>query len=569
MTPRFALSLALCFPLHFPITAAADSCPPWPTEQATASMAQLQAQLNEWDRAYHEQQSSPVPDEIYDQARHQLGTWQACFPGSTTPLPYRPRAGKSAHIIPQTGLDKLVDEQVQAWISGRSDVWIQPKVDGVAVTLVYQKGNLYSATSRGDGWQGEDWTAHLAGAPGVLQAWHEPRDLVLQGELYWRGTGHVQQRDGGSGARGSIAGLMARKLLTEDDKQRIGLFVWDWPDGPATMQERLTALTKAGLDTANYTHAVTNHAAAARWRNTWFTETLPFATDGVVLRQAKRPAASHWRAEPPAWAAAWKYPPQRALAKVERVQLQVGRTGRITPVIMIEPLRLDDRTIRRVSVHSVARLQELDVQPGDQVSIRLAGQTIPQLDGVITRVAVRSETPYPAAGQFNELTCWNPHGDCRSQFLARLEWLSNKNALDLKGVGRGTWECLVDEGHVNGLLDWLDLLDQPPGATRCGKTLAAKLRPALARDFDAWLKALSMPPTGDAALSLTWIELANRSAADWQAERGIGAKRAAALKAYFSHSEVAALASRLDSAGVTGFAQARLSHETDDYSAVR
>lgn len=553
MMPRLALSLALWLPLFSP---AANACPPWPAEQATAQMAELQAQLAGWDKVYHEQLSSPVPDEIYDQARQQLARWQACFPQSTAPLPYQPRAGKTAHAIPQTGLDKLTDGQVQAWITARSDVWIQPKVDGVAVTLVYRQGQLFSATSRGDGWQGEDWTAHLAGAPGVLQAWHQPRDLVLQGELYWRGPGHVQQTDGGNGARSRIAGLMARKLLSEADKQMIGLFVWDWPDGPGTMQERLEELTRAGLDTADYTHAVASHAAAAQQRDSWFTQALPFATDGVVLRQAKRPEARHWRAEPPTWAAAWKYPPQRALARVERVHLQIGRTGRITPILIIAPLRLDDRTIRRVSVHSLTRLQGLNVQPGDQVSVKLAGQTIPQLEDVITRAATRSEVSYPAADQFNELTCWNPQGPCRSQFLARLEWLSSKNALDLSGVGRGTWECWVDEGRVDGLLDWLSLLDQPPGATRCGKALAEKLRPALARDFSAWLKALSMPASGDAVLPPSWAELASRSAADWQAERGVGVKRAAALSAYFSHPEVAALAARLDAAGVAGFAQA-------------
>lgn len=569
MMPRSALSLALYCCFISPLHAAADACPSWPADQATAHMTQLQARLKDWDKAYHEQHSSPVPDDIYDQASQQLARWQTCFAQSSAPLPYQPRAGKSAHAVPQTGLAKLSDEQVQQWIEVRSDVWIQPKVDGVAVTLVFRQGQLHSATSRGDGWQGEDWTAHLVGAPGVPQAWHEPRDLVLQGELYWRGASHVQQTDGANGARGSIAGLMARKLLSEADKQMIGLFVWDWPDGPDTMQERLEELGRAGLNTADYTNAVTSHADAAQWRNTWFTQALPFATDGVVLRQAKRPEASHWRAEPPTWAAAWKYPPQRALAKVERVHLQIGRTGRITPVLMIEPLRLDDRTIRRVSVHSLARLQELDVQPGDQVSVRLAGQTIPQLDEVITRAAIRSEASYPAAGSFNDLTCWNPQGHCRSQFLARLEWLSGKHALDLKGVGRGTWECLIDEGQMNSLLDWLVLLDQPHAQTRCGKGLAERLRPALARDFSSWLRALSMPPAGDAVLAPTWTELASRSAAGWKAERGVGAKRALALQAYFSHPEVAALASRLGSAGVTGFAQTPASAEAEDYSAVR
>src|SRR5690606_34616121 len=233
--------------------------------------------------------------------------------------------------------------------------------------------------SRGDGVSGQDWTAHARRIPAVPQRWPSAQQVVLQGELYWRLEQHVQARDGGAGARARIAGLMNRQRIDDRDLPGIGLFVWDWPDGPATMQERLAQMSAAGLDTATYTLAFDSLASAEAQRQRWYTQPLPFATDGVVLRQSSRPAANRWRAAPPHWAIAWKHPARSALTRVEAVSFSIGRSGRITPVLELEPIQLDDRRISRASLGSLRRWRDLDVLPGDLVSIRLSSQAIPQL----------------------------------------------------------------------------------------------------------------------------------------------------------------------------------------------
>lgn len=530
---------------------AGAQCPEGPPQQARTELDRLASQIEQWDRAYHEQSQSLVADEIYDQAVIQLQQWQDCS-GIQPTAGYQPRAGKQAHPVAQTGLAKIhTRAQAQRWIANRADLWIQPKVDGVAVTLEYRQGRLLRAISRGNGWQGQDWTATAQSLPAVPQHWPEPRDLVLQGELYWRLNGHVQSRDGGAGARSRIAGLMNRQQLSEQERDRIGLFVWDWPDGPAAMPERLAQLTAAGLDSARYTLPVNDLPSAQSLRQQWFDQPLPFATDGVVLRQGQRPPGAQWQAAPPFWAVAWKHPAQLALARVQQLDFSIGRSGRITPVLRLQPVQLDDRRISRVSLGSLQRWKTLDVVPGDLVSIRLSGQVIPQFEQVVSRTAERKPPAAPAPGRYHALSCWSLEDGCREQFLARLSWLSGRQGLDLPGVGPGTWKCLADTGSLHGLLDWLAPQTVP---NQCGAKLAERLQPARERGFQQWLRALGMPPAGNAGLAADWTTLAARSPADWQTQPGVGTQRARQLAAFFNHPPLVALREQLASAGVDGFA---------------
>src|SRR5690606_20151922 len=149
---------------------------------------------------------------------------------------------------------------------------------------------------------------------------------------------HIQARDGGNGLRGKAAGAMARHEASAAETGQIGLFVWDWPDGPVTMAERLQGLREMGFaDSAELTQPVRTLEEAGQWRERWYRAELPFASDGVVLRQGDRPAGAGWIAQPPGWAAAWKYPARQALAEVRAVQFQIGRTGRITPLLRLRP----------------------------------------------------------------------------------------------------------------------------------------------------------------------------------------------------------------------------------------
>jgi DNA ligase (NAD+) len=551
-------ALWLCLLLACPVLA--EPCPDWPAERARRELDALAAQLAAWDAAYHRDGRSPIADELYDQARGRLSAWRACF-GAAGPQadPLAGAGGPVRHPIPQTGLDKLHDDDaVRAWIAGHEGLWIQPKVDGVAVTLVYRHGELIQAISRGDGRSGQDWTARVRRLGGVPPTLPEPLDTVFQGELYWRLPGHVQATAGSANARSKVAGAMARDDIDAATAEAIGLFVWDWPDGPTDMPARLAGLERLGLgEVARYSEPIDGLEDARRWRQQWYRSALPFASDGVVLRQGARPDGRHWRAEPPGWAIAWKYPFAQALAQVRSVEFAVGRSGRITPVLQLEPVRLDDHAVEKVSLGSLSRWRKADVRPGDQVAIALAGLTIPRFEGVVWRATERADVE-PPTDRYDALTCWRNGPGCSGQFLARLEWLAGERGLDLPGLGPGTWQALMAAGELDGLLDWLDL---PPDRLRTLPGFGqARIRQfqsngelARRRGFAVWLHALGLPPSGDAELGQDWQTLAGRSLADWQRQPGVGAGRARQLVAFFAHPEVQRLRQRLHDAGVAGF----------------
>ncbi len=542
----------------FTCTAHATTCPDWPASRATDEIAALDQRIREWDRAYHVDGQTLVDDDLYDQSRALLSRWQACFPGHTarSANALHGAGGPVSSPIPQTGLTKLHDEvELHTWMDGREDLWIQPKVDGAAVTLIYRDGQLHQAISRGDGNSGQDWTARARQVAAIPQQLAATDELILQGEIYWRTPGHVQARDGGNGLRGKVAGAMARGTLDAERAAMIGLFVWEWPNGPGDMRMRLQGLRELGFDdSADLTQPLRSPEEARQWRERWYRASLPFASDGVVLRQGQRPHGGLWIAQPPSWAVAWKYPPRQALAEVRKVHFQIGRTGRITPLLQLYPVKLDGRTVHRVGLGSLQRWQVLDIRPGDQVAVTLAGLTIPQVGDIVWRSEPRSELVVPDPAAHHPLSCWRPTPGCESQFAARQQWLSGKRGLAMPGVGAGTWEKL----RLQGLLDWLELreyeLAKRPGlGSRSAAALHRSFAGARQRPFQQWLGALGLPPSGSAPLQGDWDTLAVRDAADWDAYGGIGATRARQLVAFFRHEEVLRLREQLRQAGVAGF----------------
>ncbi|WP_313740308.1 NAD-dependent DNA ligase LigB [Pseudomonas sp.] len=544
----------------------AQECPPWPTHQASREVADLAQTLARWDDHYHRQGIALVDDEVYDQSRQRLHRLRQCFALPDKADPLATAGGPVVHPIPHTGLAKLADEkQVRRWLSGKASLWVQPKVDGVAVTLVYRAGRLRQLISRGNGTSGHDWSHHLPALGQVTQRLREPIDLILHGELYLHSDGHVQAEQGSLNARGTVAGLLARKHLDPLQGRRIGLFVWDWPEGPEAQQARYARLAELGLaDTQRFSQAVGSFEQAAQWRRHWYRTPLPFATDGVVLRQDRRPPATRWQAQAPHWIAAWKYPFRRVLAEVRAVQFKIGRSGRITPLLHLQPVQLDDKRITQVSLGSLARWQMLDVRPGDQVQISLAGLTIPRFENVVHRTRIRQTLPVPDAVAYHALSCWRASEGCQEQFVARLTWLSGKQGLAMPGVGAGTWRRLVQAGVVTHLGDWLalDLADlrQVPGIGEArAEQLLRSFGLARTRNFSTWVRALGAPPGKGLVWTPDWASLAGRDIAQWQQTPGVGARKAQQLHAFFTHKEVQAVAEQLGQLRLPGFASPSLS----------
>ena len=554
------MPLLLLFLLYLSFNAQADGCPTWSAERARAEVSSLRATVQQWDDHYHRLGESLVPDEVYDQSRQRLLHLQGCFALERQLDSLASARGPIAHPVRHTGVDKLPDEQaVSQWMAGKTGVWLQPKVDGVAVTLVYRQGRLVQLLSRGDGTQGHDWSRHIEVLENINRHLPSPLDLTLQGELYMRLDDHVQAQAGSVNARSTVAGLLARKQLAREHGAGIALFVWDWPQGPSDQGARVAQLAALGFpDSQRFSVAIHSTDEAARWRLHWYRTGLPFATDGVILRQNARPPAERWLSNAPYWIAAWKYPFTQALTEVRDVHFRIGRTGRITPILKLQPVQLDDRRVTQVSLGSLARWQALDIRPGDQVAISLAGLTIPRFEQVVLRATQRNTVAAPAPDQYSALTCWQASEGCEEQFIARLTWLSGQQGLAMPGTGPGTWRRLVQEGLVMSLADWLALdaerLAQLPGisATRA-RRLQQSFEAGRTRPFAQWVSGLGVPIPRSLPLEGNWASLASHSAAQWQALPGIGATRASQLQAFFAQEHVQDLAQQLSASGIQGF----------------
>ncbi|EJJ3751684.1 TPA: NAD-dependent DNA ligase LigB [Escherichia coli] len=537
-------------------------CPAWSPARAQEEISRLQQQIKQWDDDYWKEGKSEVEDGVYDQLSARLTQWQRCFGSEPRDVMMPPLNGAVMHPVAHTGVRKMVDKNaLSLWMRERSDLWVQPKVDGVAVTLVYRDGKLNKAISRGNGLKGEDWTQKVSLISAVPQTVSGPlANSTLQGEIFLQREGHIQQQMGGINARAKVAGLMMRQD-DSDTLNSLGVFVWAWPDGPQLMSDRLKELATAGFTlTQTYTRAVKNADEVARVRNEWWKAELPFVTDGVVVRGAKEPESRHWLPGQAEWLVAWKYQPVAQVAEVKAIQFAVGKSGKISVVASLAPVMLDDKKVQRVNIGSVRRWQEWDIAPGDQILVSLAGQGIPRIDDVVWRGAERTK-PTPPENRFNSLTCYFASDVCQEQFISRLVWLGSKQVLGLDGIGEAGWRALHQTHRFEHIFSWLLLtpeqLQNTPGIAKSKSAqLWHQFNQARKQPFTRWVMAMGIPLTRaalNASDERSWSQLLVSTEQFWQQLPGIGSGRARQVIEWKENAQIKKLGSWLAAQQITGF----------------
>ena len=537
-------------------------CPAWSPARAQEEISRLQQQIKQWDDDYWKEGKSEVEDGVYDQLSARLTQWQRCFGSEPRDVMMPPLNGAVMHPVAHTGVRKMVDKNaLSLWMRERSDLWVQPKVDGVAVTLVYRDGKLNKAISRGNGLKGEDWTQKVSLISAVPQTVSGPlANSTLQGEIFLQREGHIQQQMGGINARAKVAGLMMRQD-DSDTLNSLGVFVWAWPDGPQLMTDRLKELATAGFTlTQRYTRAVKNADEVARVRNEWWKAKLPFVTDGVVVRGAKEPESRHWLPGQAEWLVAWKYQPVAQVAEVKAIQFAVGKSGKISVVASLAPVMLDDKKVQRVNIGSVRRWEEWDIAPGDQILVSLAGQGIPRIDDVVWRGAERTK-PTPPENRFNSLTCYFASDVCQEQFISRLVWLGSKQVLGLDGIGEAGWRALHQTHRFEHIFSWLLLtpeqLQNTPGIAKSKSAqLWHQFNLARQQPFTRWVMAMGIPLTRaalNASDERSWSQLLFSTEQFWQQLPGTGSGRARQVIEWKENAQIKKLGSWLAAQQITGF----------------
>ena len=506
-------------------------------EQAQARHAELADQIRRHDHAYYVQARPAISDHEYDRLYRELKELETGFPELVTPDSPTQRVGgqplkefkQVRHLEPMLSLDNTYSREdvrefvhrVQRLLPGEPLEWIvEPKIDGLAVNLRYENGSFACGSTRGDGATGDDITSNLRtirGIPGRLHAvppesgrlsGAPPALFEARGEVYLTKSGfeklNAERKAAGeetfanprNAAAGSLKQLDPRVVARRPlDIVLYGLGRIEGAAGQPRRHEEVLAWLKAlGFKTPEKTW----HCRSADELTAAIAEldqmrlTLPYETDGAVIKlnSFEQRERAGFTAKAPRWAIAYKYAPEQAQTPLKAITVQVGRTGKLTPVAELEPVFLAGSTISRATLHNEDYIRQKDIRIGDTVTIEKAGEVIPAVvDVVLTRRTGR-EIPFEfpkrcpecgsnvarAAGQSEEdegvdWRCLNP--DCPAQIRGRIEHWCARAAMDIEGGGEVLARQLVASGLARNAADLYSLkLEEVAALERMGEKSA-------------------------------------------------------------------------------------------------
>ena len=397
------------------------------------------------------------------------------------------------HREPMLSLDNTYDEgdfrafgeRLQKAL-GTSDVdfVVEPKVDGVALSLTYERGRFVRAVTRGNGSRGDDVThniALIASLPRELTA--APELLEIRGEVYME-LAEFQRLNAEREAEGEALYANPRNLaagtvklldLTEARKRRLSVLCYGLgacePATFATLSEFKARLTHWGFPTRD--DIPVQRGIEAAWgaiqQLDGLRRDLPFPTDGAVVkvdRLAEQQKAGR-TSKFPHWAVAFKFPPDQAETILRKISMQVGRTGAITPVAELDPVLLAGSTVARATLHNADEIARKDIREGDTVRIQKAGEIIPQVLGVILEKRLADTVPFDFEARLKELgldavrvgdeAAYKLRAPSREMKIRRLIHFACKQCLDIDGLGEAVAEQLIDLTLVDAPVDALKL----------------------------------------------------------------------------------------------------------------
>ena len=480
---------------------------------------------------------------------------------------------------------KLLSNEPLAYI-------LEPKIDGVAISLRYENGILVHALTRGDGTAGDDVTANvrtIRSIPLRLQTEHPPEVLEVRGEIYFDKTGfeklNLQRQEAGiepfANPRNACAGSL--KLLDATEVALRPLDALFYGTGACegiefnTHEELLDSLKAFGLRTTPVRWKESEPAALVQALDTLEAQQhdFPFEIDGAVIKvnDRSRYDALGATAKSPRWAVAFKYEPEQAETTLLDITVQVGRTGVLTPVAELEPVQLAGTTVKRATLHNEDEIRRKDIRIGDRVIIEKAGEIIPVVISVVVAKRAADSHAYELPQTCPEcdsrvqriegevaLRCINLH--CPAQVKSWLEHYAARGAMDITGLGESMVEQLVAHDLVNTPADLYqlnatDLVNLERTGERSISNLLEGIEKSKSRPFAKVLIGLGIRHVGKTAaetLAKAFPDidaLMQASSDELEDLHDIGPIVASSLITYFENSEAREVVEALRAAGVT------------------
>ncbi|MHB8733166.1 MAG: NAD-dependent DNA ligase LigA [bacterium] len=571
----------------------------------------LREQIRHHIHQYFVLDASEISDEAYDALVQELRDLEAAHPDLVTPDSPTQRVGAPpsaafqtvTHPYPMLSLaNAFTEDDLRAWhrrvagALGEANVAFvcELKMDGAAVSLVYEHGAFTRGATRGDGVRGEDVTPNLrtiTPVPLRLRAAKTPvPDFAeFRGEVYLpaqalEAVNEERARAGQplfANPRNAAAGSLRQLDPAVTASRPLGFFVYQVGAVPGvrfrTHFEALRWAEGLGMPVNRHARRLETLDEVLRYVDEWQTAraTLPYGTDGVVVKvdsldqQAELGATS----QAPRWAIAYKFPAEEAETRVANIFVSVGRTGAVTPVADLEPVRVSGVIVRRAGLHNEDEMRRKDVRIGDRVIVRRAGEVIPEIVRVLTEKRTGEERPFempatcpicgsPVERRPGEAVARCTGGAiCPAQILNRLIHFASRGGVNIDGVGPRLLQQLLDRGLIEDPADLYRLtkeqiLTLERMAERSAENMIAAIdrsrRPAL----DRLIYALGIRHVGEhvaellAARFRTLETLAQASAEEIAAVPGIGPTIAESVAAFFATDESQALVRKLRQVGV-------------------
>jgi DNA ligase (NAD+) len=526
-------------------------------KRLAARAAELRERLEHHNYRYYVLDDPEIPDVEYDRMFRELQALEAEHPElCTEDSPTRrvggaPVAGFGAvrHLVPMLSLDNaFTSEELIAFdrraserlkLSEPIEYSGETKLDGMAISLLYEHGRLVRAATRGDGQTGEDVTHNVRTIDAVplrLRGQDHPARLEVRGEVYMPKAGFaaLNARLADEGAktfvnpRNAAAGTLRQldpRVTATRPLEFFAYGVGHFEDGvlPARHSEILKALREWGVRVSPLTTVVEGADGCQAYydRVGEQRERLPYEIDGVVFKidHIEFQRALGYVSRAPRWAIAFKFPAQEVMTRVRGVEFQVGRTGALTPVARLEPVFVGGVTVSNATLHNLDEIERKDVRIGDMVIVRRAGDVIPELVRVMheQRPADTQPVTLPAACPVCGSDVVRPEGQavarcsgglvCPAQRKEKLRHFASRRAMDIEGLGTKIVEQLVDTGagdqQVHTPADIYTLtIEKLAGLDRMAEKSASNIVAAIERSksttLPRFLFALGVPEVGEA-----------------------------------------------------------------------
>lgn len=470
-----------------------DALPQISREDATREVAQLTININDARNAYYERNTLLVDDATYDEWMRRLSELEHVYPelqSQDSPTLSVGGRGETTLFAPVEHAERMLSldnvfsvAEFREWaakarqLAGRDVHWLcELKIDGLALSLRYERGSLVSAATRGDGRVGEDVTENVRWIPGIprtLSGSGHPDLVEVRGEVYFPVAAFdaLNERQAAAGEkqfanpRNAASGSLRQKeegkkpeqvALMRDRLSRLALLVHGvgaWENPPVSSQSEVYSLLASwGLPTSSHYRVVSSVDEAVDYINHYGTEraSVEHEIDGVVVKIDELALHDELGAtsRAPRWAIAYKYPPEQVNTRLRDIRVSVGRTGRATPYAVLEPVKVAGSTVEFATLHNQDVVRAKGVLIGDTVVIRKAGDVIPEVLGPVVDVRDGSEREFVMPTECPECSaplspmkegdvdrrCPNARG-CPAQVRGRIEHIGSRGGLDIEALG--------------------------------------------------------------------------------------------------------------------------------------